>query len=347
MIAPRTPRLALAGLDVRRFRSLQRVEWPKDGLGWQDRVPDIVLVGGINGSGKTTLLELLFGVVRFMVGWRPREARPEVELSLLPRGAERVTIDLEAGANVYSITVGSQELASATRRHQWSIWVPPPDESDAPAITPSRESLHVERENLAKDLGAPDGPSLLYFPTDRTVPFPPAPYKGPGRRAGNQERIYRYRPPQDWEHSVEAVLYDARWRDLNARERGHSAKNFAAYEAAMHTFFGDSKSLQWDDDGALQVVTRDGARHPLEALSSGEKQVLLFAAELFRRWTPGSLVLIDEPELHLHEAWLAALWGAICKLQRERGGQVIITTQSNYLFGLGEPGSRVLLGRGL
>ena len=61
------------------------------------------------------------------------------------------------------------------------------------------------------------------------------------------------------------------------------------------------------------------------------------------RWTPGSLVLLDEPELHLHESWLAALWGALRRLQRERGGQVIVTTQSGYLFGLGGAGSRVIL----
>ena len=114
----------------------------------------------------------------------------------------------------------------------------------------------------------------------------------------------------------------------------------------MQRFFGAAKRFEWDDEGILHVRTADGALHSLDALSSGEKQILLFIAELFRRWTPGSLVLIDEPELHLHESWLATLWRAICELQRERGGQVIVTTQSNYLFGLGEPGTRVLLGRG-
>ncbi len=283
------------------------MEWPKDGLGWQGVVPDVVLVGGTNGSGKTTLLELIFGVVHFMLGWRPREARPETELTLLPRGAERVKVELEAGSHRYGLTIGSGELASSERRHEWSIWVPRPDETELPGFSPSRESLDLERQTLSKNVGPPDGPSLLYFPTDRAVPFPAAPYKGPGSRVSSDGPVYRYTPPQDWERSVEAVLYDARWRDLNARDRGHhkAANNFAAYESAMSAFFGASKRLQWDDEGVLHVETASGARHPLEALSSGEKQVLLFVAELFRRWTPGSLVLIDEPELHLHEAWRA------------------------------------------
>lgn len=103
----------------------------------------------------------------------------------------------------------------------------------------------------------------------------------------------------------------------------------------------------WDLDGVLRIETKHGDLHPLEALSSGEKQVLLFVAELFRRWTPGSLILIDEPELHLHESWLASLWQALRRLHDERGGQVIITTQSSYLFGLGDAGSRTVLGGGL
>lgn len=146
--------------------------------------------------------------------------------------------------------------------------------------------------------------------------------------------------------SIEAILYDARWRDLNAKEQGKAgAGHFAAYEATMLRFFGETKRFAWDADGVLHVRTRDGTLHPLDELSSGEKQILLFGAELYRRWTPGSLVLLDEPELHLHDAWLSTLWSFLRELQRERGGQVIIATQSNYLFGLGEPGSRVILGR--
>jgi predicted ATP-dependent endonuclease of OLD family len=82
-------------------------------------------------------------------------------------------------------------------------------------------------------------------------------------------------------------------------------------------------------------------------LSSGEKQALILAAELYRRWRPGSLILIDEPELHFHSSWQTALWLMLQKWQKERGGQVIVATQSSHLFGLAEPGTTVLLGTGL
>lgn len=338
--------LRLAGLTIEGYRALQNVSWPADGLGWA-KIPDIALVGGVNGSGKTTLLEGIYGILAFMLGWRPRSTIQDVAAALLPRGAVRFSVAMQYGNRPVRCTVSSRHLTEADGPDGYSVWMPPPDETESPEFAPSMSVLEAERQRMAASLRSPGSPSLLYFPTDRAVPFPAAPYKGPGSRTSGDGWIYRYTTPQDWDRSVEAILYDARWKDLNAGARGVEAGHFAAFEQSMRRFFGETKRFDWDEEGVLRVATRDGTLHSLDALSSGEKQVLLFVAELFRRWTPGSLILLDEPELHLHEAWLAALWSTLCELQRERGGQVILTTQSNYLFGLGEPGSRVLLGGGL
>ncbi len=67
--------------------------------------------------------------------------------------------------------------------------------------------------------------------------------------------------------------------------------------------------------------------------------------ELLHRWRPGSLILIDEPELHLHESYQTKLWEALFHWQKERGGQVIVATQSGHLFGLSGLGTRVILSR--
>jgi predicted ATPase len=345
--ASSTGRLAISRLDIRNHRSLRNVRWPEDGLGWEGRIPETVLVGGINGSGKTTLLETIFAVTGFMVGWHEQGDLHDEALRSLPRGAESIVLGLDVGAGSgYEVTIGSRELEGATGRGRSAIWVPPPDETELPEFLPSAESLDTDRRELAKLCVGPEGPSLLYFPTDRAVPIPATRFKRAGSRSeAHESPVYRYEAPAEWERSVEAVLYDARWRDLNAKEQGDpaAAKNFAAYEDALLEFFGGTKRFVWDRDGVLHVETQHGDRHPLDSLSSGEKQVLLFVAELFRRWTPGSLVLLDEPELHLHESWLAALWGALRRLQHDRGGQVIVTTQSSYLFGLGGAGSRVVL----
>lgn len=343
--SPATARLAISHLDIRAHRSLRSVRWPEDGLGWEGRVPDTVLVGGVNGSGKTTLLETIFGVVSFMIGWEASEDTPSHALEVLPRGADHVELQLDTGeGGLYGVTVYSSSFdGSLLSERHLGIRVPRLDESEAHVVIPPR--TQEARKELAGLCLRSDGPSLLYFPTDRAVPIPYTRFKRAGSNEVRDSPIYRYKAPDEWEHSVEAVLYDARWRDLNAKEQGDpaAATSFAAYEAALEEFFGGTKRFVWSRDGVLHVQTKDGDRHPLDSLSSGEKQILLFVAELFRRWTPGSLVLLDEPELHLHESWLAALWGALRRLQRERGGQVIVTTQSSYLFGLGGAGSRVIL----
>ena len=70
---------------------------------------------------------------------------------------------------------------------------------------------------------------------------------------------------------------------------------------------------------------------------------LLLSVELERRWLPGSLILIDEPELHLDTQTQATLFAALTRLQSERGGQLVLATQSATLLELAGPQRRVVL----
>jgi len=63
-------------------------------------------------------------------------------------------------------------------------------------------------------------------------------------------------------------------------------------------------------------------------LSSGHKIVLLTITKLVQLVTERSLVLIDEPEAHLHPPLLSALVRALSDLLTERNGVTIIATHS-------------------
>ena len=225
MAAPRpsAPRLRIDRLTVEKFRSLRHVAWPQDGMGWDGMVPEIALVGGANGSGKTTLLEMLFGIVRFVVDASSPDDLNNDALAMLPRGAERVDISLCTGSLTRHLTISSRTLYDAShRRGAWSIWTPDPEETESPEFSPGRDDAQAERRNLTRVCTQPEGPKLLYFPTDRAVTFPETRFKGPGNRSGDLEPAYRYRAPKEWMQSIEAILYDARWRDLNAKKRGRT-----------------------------------------------------------------------------------------------------------------------------
>jgi len=77
---------------------------------------------------------------------------------------------------------------------------------------------------------------------------------------------------------------------------------------------------------------------PITALSSGEKHVLLQLFELIFEGRSGDLVLIDEPELSFHPAWLNVYVSVLEKIQnfkKEEGRemQVILATHSSMLVG--------------
>jgi len=75
---------------------------------------------------------------------------------------------------------------------------------------------------------------------------------------------------------------------------------------SVNTFYQDThKSLQIDTVGQLSILRPDKESAPIEALSSGERQLLIiFAHLLFNEFGSRSNVfIIDEPELSLHLKW--------------------------------------------
>lgn len=335
------PLLRIDELHIEGFRSLRRVHWPDDGMGWGGRIPDVVVMGGVNGSGKTTLLTLLPLLADSMRGF---ESFADFAGSALRAS---VTFGLCAGLlgeTALGVAVGSPPprlMKSSERLH-----FKPIPSGYAASGSPHDwlgKTLASDAEFHSSDL-----PSVLLFTTHRELTIPKESFKTAGR-LGRQDAFLRVfeGSPNDWKQSFEAVLYDARWRDLNAKEQGRlsEAHHFADYATAFRRFFRGTKQLVWSAEGELFVeVTGTGERHDLNALSSGEKQVVLLTGELYRNWRPGSLVLIDEPELHLHPTWQTTLYEMIVEWQRERGGQVILATQSNHLFRIAEPNTTVLLG---
>jgi predicted ATPase len=189
---------------------------------------------------------------------------------------------------------------------------------------------------------------LLFFPSEfRTLTVPTESFKAAGKLVEDPKFVYCWQPPPQWKESLEGFLYSLRWEDLNAKEEGRFSQvgHFAPYAEALRRFTGESKALSFEKGELAVRVAGSGIRHGLDELSSGEKQLLLLSGELLRRWRPGSLILIDEPELHLHARWQTKFYEALRYWQKERGGQVILATQSGHLVEIAEAGGLALLGR--
>ncbi|MEZ4319470.1 MAG: AAA family ATPase [Myxococcota bacterium] len=69
---------------------------------------------------------------------------------------------------------------------------------------------------------------------------------------------------------------------------------------------------------------------PFRALSSGERKIIFLFAEILMHCGPAGILLIDEPEAHLHPDWQRRMPGALQALLPE--GQIIAATHSPYII---------------
>jgi predicted ATPase len=300
--------LRVVELSVEALGPIRSLALPSQGLGWTG-FPDLVVVGGGNGSGKSTLLRFVAQVVG---------DRLEGRGGTLGAG-HRLALEFGYGA-------------------------PAVFESEASGWQPGGTGWHVFGLHVAR---APY--RVLLVPSPRAVRFPEAQPRVLDLRhdADANVRFHTWSAPADWGDSAEARLYEARWRDLNAKEEGRpdAAVHFARYAEAFHTLV-PGRRLVWID-GRLRVeVVGTEVHHALAALSAGEQQLFLLLADLLTWWSPGSLVLLDEPELHLHPALQLRFFDALAAMRAARGGQLWLATQSAELFAHAPPGSQVLLGAG-
>lgn len=88
------------------------------------------------------------------------------------------------------------------------------------------------------------------------------------------------------------------------------------------------KRITVSDTGKIGVVMNNGTSLPLNRLSSGEKQILIMFYALLFHAEPGSIVILDEPEISLHVCWQQKLGRYFSDICRVREIQMIVATHS-------------------
>lgn len=75
-------------------------------------------------------------------------------------------------------------------------------------------------------------------------------------------------------------------------------------------------------------LTKQGSSFLVSAASSGERELLTYLFAIFALNVRNAVIIVDEPELHLHPRWQIALFGLFEKLSRATGNQFVIATHS-------------------
>jgi energy-coupling factor transporter ATP-binding protein EcfA2 len=123
--------------------------------------------------------------------------------------------------------------------------------------------------------------------------------------------------------TIEREFLDA-FRRIEAQDRGHS------WSATISPLLEDGSFRRIGTSGLVGQTKSHSLRRFFRSLSSGHKIVLKILAELvgFMDGKEPTLVLIDEPETHLHPPLLASMLRGIRECLDELNGFAIVATHS-------------------
>lgn len=151
----------------------------------------------------------------------------------------------------------------------------------------------------------------------------------------------RYQPTDDWQGQLESSLINLKTTQLH---------KFHEVIRRLNLFLS-GKEIDPDirpGEGRLRVKIKNtrGGFHYLDELSAGEHQVLIILYMLQRWLQSGGIVLIDEPDLHLHPSLVSPLLAAVENIVKEQNGQLIVTSHATEVWERYENlGIRIDLGR--
>lgn len=169
-------------------------------------------------------------------------------------------------------------------------------------------------------------PNLLFLeaetrqivrPTARPKPAPEALYRW----------LVTYSASDRAESHIEAMLRNHKIR---------SPERFQETLAHINRFLEQNGKRLTDFDDNLRLLVQVGSgkartTHFLEALSSGERQVVLLIFMVSRWLMQGGVVLIDEPDLHMHGSWQRTLIHELNRLVADKEGQLIIASHAELV----------------
>lgn len=145
--------------------------------------------------------------------------------------------------------------------------------------------------------------------------------------------------------NVKAEMAASYVKEILSREASYQSGEEGAPESTLNstlielfeTFFPDKKFLgpvpRKDGSLSFPVETKNGSRHDLDELSSGEKEILYGYLRIRDSAPRHSIILIDEPELHLNPRLIKELPKFYRKhLGEALGNQIWLVSHSDALL---------------
>lgn len=299
-----------------------------------------------NGHGKTTVLESIYGLFallnsdpqgRFSDPYAPGEVQLDIRATWTVDGATRtVLLSIWTGQLAPLREWQQSEIEDEAQATEWAklgLLRSPAgltccDETNELGLMLFRAIRDAAGTASASVFGESLYlPTVLFFPADRSL------LKPSERRVIEIPDNWIYQPAhcfavdgETWNGSIENLFAWLTWVDdgqletlvrfVNDHVFAENGKNLVAMERA---------------DLVSYVNTPDG-RHPLSALSHGERALLQLYLRTAAHMSRNTILLIDEIEMHLHTAWMNKMFQTFKGLLVQIPAlSIIFTTHSREL----------------
>ena len=143
---------------------------------------------------------------------------------------------------------------------------------------------------------------------------------------------YRF-PPTRFDYSENRKGYEdlaysiADWVDRNYT----LAESTIVFLDIVNRLFSN-KEVYLNERDQLSVKLEDGNAIPINRLSAGEKQVMIMFYRLLFHTRPGTLAIVDEPEISLHVSWQQRIGSLFLDICRTRDIQILVATHSPQII---------------
>lgn len=301
---------------------------------WTQQPLDSTLLTGPNGSGKTTVLRVVAALWESFGEWLRlgKTITPAAQRDTL-KGAGLAAIELRGLAErpLWLFAVSQKryldELDSLMGSDDYRIGEERIGVGRPRLISLGSQWLsgwNQRREEAQAGVQKKSLPNMVFLEAETRLITPPLKGKPDIYPEAFYQWLVTYEARDRWEGHIEAML-----RNLKVRNPG----NFRDTLSDINQFLVGKRLTDFDD--TLRLFVRvDGSRqtHYIDDLSAGERQCLIIMFMVSRWLQKGGIVLIDEPDLHLHVSLQRHFIHELEEVVRSKEGQLVVTSHSPTLW---------------
>lgn len=194
------------------------------------------------------------------------------------------------------------------------------------------------RQNLIQNVygGQHNLPNLVYLESETRLLQPIRTSEGMTREPEEFQWLARYEPSTSRKGSLQNYLF---------AQKAVNPSLFQDIIKQVNTFFSGKRLVDFSPKSYQLMVEVGNQKHSVDELSSGEKQILMMLVTIIRHLEPGGIVMIDEPDLHLHVSLVNAFVSHLRKMVSEKNGQLILASHAPELWRMFNEAEKIQLGK--